>query len=161
MVMTHSRAPKRPAMAIIGIRCAISQVAWVCRRSWRWNPPYSGQAVVVDGGIEDGAKQRQVGVHRPGCKALADHRRLPRPDGAWVQICEWDVVEGAQDARLNLPAGAVLRAWVLVFPGWPPLGGHVLAEQGSGVDWVRLGRVGVPRGPCARGPASRPRRAWG
>jgi hypothetical protein len=66
-------------MAIIGIRCAISQVAWVCRRSWRWNPPYSGQVVVVDGGIEDGAKQRQVGVHRPGCKALADHRRLPRP----------------------------------------------------------------------------------
>src|SRR5215216_3204894 len=165
MVMTHSRAPKRPAMAIIGIRCAISQVAWVCRRSWRWNPPYSGQAVVVDGGIEDGAKQRQVGVHRPGCKALADHRRLPRPDGAWVQICEWDVVEGAQDARLNLPAGAVLRAWVLVFPGWPPLGGHVLADRvraltGSGsVGWECLAALaleGPPLGLGAHGGRCRP-----
>jgi hypothetical protein len=102
----------------------------------------AGQVVVVDGGIEDGAQQRQVCVHRPSRQALGDHGRLPPPDRARVELAERDVTEGRQDALFDLLARRVLRGWVLVLPGRPPPGGHVLADQGPSLGRIRLGRVG-------------------
>jgi low temperature requirement protein LtrA len=75
-------------------------------------------------------------------KALGDHGRLPGSDGAGVQLSERDVPERRQDALLDLLAGAVLGAWVLVLPGRPPLGHHVLAEQGPSLGRIRLCRAG-------------------
>jgi hypothetical protein len=106
----------------------------------------AGQVVVVDRCVEDGAQQRQVGVHRPGCETFGDHCRLPLPDRGRVELSERDVTEGGQDALFDLLAGAVLGAWVLVLPGWPPLGGHILAEQGPGPSRFRSAGAGA----CSR-----------
>jgi hypothetical protein len=102
----------------------------------------AGQVVVVHGRIEDGPKQRQVGVDGPRLEALGDHRRLPRADGAGVQLAHRDVPEDGQDALLDHLSGGVLRAWVLILPGWPPLGAHVLPEQRAGLPRVGVGQVG-------------------
>jgi hypothetical protein len=42
LITTALAWPRRPATAIIGTRWAINQVAWVCRRSWKCSPRYSG-----------------------------------------------------------------------------------------------------------------------
>src|SRR6266508_5347463 len=91
------------------------------------------QVVVVDGGIEDGTKQRQVGVHRLRRQPLGDHRRLPGPDRAGVQVAERDVPEGRQDALLDLLSSAVLGGRMLRLPRRRPFGGHVLPKKGPGL----------------------------
>src|SRR6266487_3051263 len=104
----------------------------------------AGQVVVVDGGVEDRPEQRQVGVDGAGRQLLGDHRGFPGADRGGVQVADRDVPEDGQDALFDLLAGAVLGAWVLVLPCWPPLGGHVLPEGRVRLLRVRVGhRLGL------------------
>src|SRR6266508_643303 len=76
-----------------------------------------------------------------GARALRDQRpsRLRR---CWRPDRRGDVPEGWQDALFALLSGAVLRPWVLVLPGRPPLGGHVLADRHARLARVEVGWVG-------------------
>ncbi len=62
---------------------------------------------VVDGGVADGAKQRQVGRDRAGGQALAGHVALPGGDGVGVELGEGEVAEAGEDPGGELALGAV------------------------------------------------------
>ena len=113
----------------------------------------AGKVAVGDGGVEDGAKQRQIGVDRARRELLGQHAGLPACYGVSVQLGQTSVAEDGQDALVELLLGGVGRAGMVALPAWSP-----------GVNGCRaeLARAGCPWNAAGSNrPASRSRlTAW-